>query len=123
MNHRLKNMSAAVLCSVSLVLAAGCANDAQTGSLAGAGIGALAGQAIGGNTGSTLIGAGAGAAAGYIVGNEMDKQRRRNNVTSCSVSLTVSVVETDGTMKTATDSPVVSPEHPYMEAALPPPFH
>jgi hypothetical protein len=52
----------------------GCATDAQTGSLAGAGIGALAGQAIGGDTGATLIGAGIGAAAGYMIGNEKDKQ-------------------------------------------------
>ena len=52
----------------------GC-NSGQIGAGAGAGIGALAGQAIGGNTSSTLIGAGAGAAAGYMVGNEMDKQK------------------------------------------------
>lgn len=52
----------------------GCETDAQTGSLLGAGIGAAAGQAIGGNTEGTLIGAGAGAVGGYIVGNERDKK-------------------------------------------------
>lgn len=39
----------------------------------GAGAGAIAGQAIGGNTEATLIGAGAGALLGYIIGNEIDK--------------------------------------------------
>ena len=39
--------------------------------------GALAGQAIGGNTKGTLIGAGIGALGGYIVGNEMDKKREK----------------------------------------------
>ena len=52
---------------------AGC-NNAQGGAAAGAGVGALAGQAIGRNTESTLIGAGVGAAAGYLIGNEADKQ-------------------------------------------------
>ena len=65
---------AAVFTSATLI-GGGCANDAQTGTLAGAGIGALAGQAIGGNTGATLIGAGAGAVGGYIIGNEMDKKK------------------------------------------------
>ncbi|MDG2201043.1 MAG: glycine zipper domain-containing protein [Phycisphaerales bacterium] len=68
-------------CAVSLLcgalLATGCRDDAQTGALVGAGGGALAGQAIGGNTKSTLIGAGAGAVAGYIIGNEMDKDKER----------------------------------------------
>lgn len=52
----------------------GC-NDAQAGSLFGAGAGALLGQAIGHNTTGTLIGAGAGALTGYIIGNEADKSR------------------------------------------------
>lgn len=55
----------------------GCQNDAQTGGLAGAGIGALAGQAIGGDTESTLIGAAVGGGAGYIIGNERDKAKAR----------------------------------------------
>ena len=52
----------------------GC-NDAQAGALLGAGIGALAGQAIGHDTEATLIGAAIGTGAGYILGNESDKQR------------------------------------------------
>jgi len=61
------------LCAL-LILAGGCATKGQTGALAGSGIGALAGQAIGGNTTATLIGAGVGAGVGYLVGNEKDKK-------------------------------------------------
>jgi outer membrane lipoprotein SlyB len=55
----------------------GCATEARTGGLAGAGIGALAGQAIGHDTESTLIGAAIGGAAGYIIGNERDKMKQQ----------------------------------------------
>jgi hypothetical protein len=44
------------------------------GGLGGAGLGALAGQLIGGDTQATLIGAAAGAGLGYIIGNEKDKK-------------------------------------------------
>lgn len=56
---------------------AGCDNSAKSGTLIGAGTGALAGQAIGHNTEGTLIGAGVGALGGYIIGNEMDKKREQ----------------------------------------------
>ena len=42
-------------------------------------LGALAGQALGHDTKSTLIGTGVGAAVGYGVGNEVDKNRTRTN--------------------------------------------
>ncbi len=48
-------------------------NKGISGLLLGAGGGALAGQAIGRNTESTLIGTAVGTVFGYIVGNEMDK--------------------------------------------------
>ena len=64
-----------VTVSLGLVFVAGCESDAQTGALIGAGIGALAGQAIGGDTEGTMIGAGVGAAGGYIIGNEQDKKK------------------------------------------------
>ena len=48
---------------VMLATVAGCKTSAQTGALGGAGIGALAGQAIGGSTEATLIGAAVGAGA------------------------------------------------------------
>ena len=54
---------------------AGCETQAQTNALVGGGLGAAAGQAIGGNTEGTLIGAGVGAGAGYIIGNEQDKAK------------------------------------------------
>jgi hypothetical protein len=56
---------------------AACESGRGTGTLAGAGIGALIGQAAGGNTQATLIGAGVGAAGGYIIGNEADRARAR----------------------------------------------
>ena len=52
----------------------GC-SDAQAGSLIGAGLGALAGQAIGGDTKATVIGTAVGAAGGYMIGNESDKSK------------------------------------------------
>jgi hypothetical protein len=64
--------SASVVLLLALVVA-GCESKGGTGALAGAGVGALIGQAAGGNTQATLIGAGIGAGVGYIVGNEMDK--------------------------------------------------
>jgi hypothetical protein len=65
-----KTMIASLLLSAVL---AGCASSQQeqragTGALIGAGAGALAGQAIGGNTRSTVIGAGTGAVLGAVVG-------------------------------------------------------
>ncbi|MBN1804430.1 MAG: glycine zipper 2TM domain-containing protein [Sedimentisphaerales bacterium] len=62
--------------SLGVVIVAGCESDAQTGALIGAGVGAIAGQAIGGDTEGTLIGAGVGAAGGYIIGNEQDKKKK-----------------------------------------------
>ena len=44
----------------------------EEGAAWGAGIGALAGQAIGGDTGATLIGAGAGALLGGAIGNDQE---------------------------------------------------
>jgi len=64
-----------VAVSLGLIFVAGCESDAQTGALIGAGVGAIAGQAIGGDTEGTLIGAGVGAAGGYMIGNEQDKKK------------------------------------------------
>ena len=64
-----------IVMSLGLAFVAGCESDAQTGALIGTGVGAIAGQAIGGDTEGTLIGAGAGAVGGYIIGNESDKKK------------------------------------------------
>jgi hypothetical protein len=67
--------AAAAVLGVSSFLT-GC-NDAQSGALIGAGIGALAGQAIGGDTEATVIGTAVGAGAGYVIGNESDKAKQQ----------------------------------------------
>jgi uncharacterized protein YcfJ len=61
---------------------AGCAATEQeqragTGALVGAGVGAVAGQAIGRNTRSTVVGAGAGALLGAVVGTASAPQGAR----------------------------------------------
>lgn len=75
--------SIGILCAMA-ILAAGCASldKAEVGGLGGAGVGALIGQAIGGNTAATLIGSGVGLGLGYIIGNEMDKSdaKKRKSV-------------------------------------------
>jgi outer membrane protein OmpA-like peptidoglycan-associated protein len=64
------------------LLVAGCANDgtgmSDTGkrTAIGAGLGALAGAAIGGNTKGALIGAGVGAAGGYIWSQHMEQKKQ-----------------------------------------------
>ncbi len=71
-SHRSLVCAAAVSATI---LLGGC-NDAQSGALLGAGIGALAGQAIGGDTEATVIGTAVGAGVGYAVGNESDKAKQ-----------------------------------------------
>ena len=104
---------------LSVLTLAGCANTAQTGGLAGGGIGALAGQAIGGDTESTLIGAGVGAVAGYILGNEVDKANQQNqqnrpqveedNGVTRSRTTTRRVLNPDGTI-TETGTEIIDSE-------------
>ena len=60
-----------------LFVVAGCETDAQNKALLGTAIGAGIGQAVGRDTQGTLIGAGVGAGAGYMLGNEQDKTRQR----------------------------------------------
>lgn len=59
------------------VLVSGCANmtETQRGAAIGAGVGALAGAAIGDSRESTAIGAGLGALGGYIWSNQMAQKK------------------------------------------------
>jgi osmotically inducible lipoprotein OsmB len=66
--------------STAMILMTGCVSTgSQTGdgALIGAAGGALVGQAIGHNTGSTLAGAAIGGLAGAAIGNNEEKKNRR----------------------------------------------
>jgi outer membrane lipoprotein SlyB len=67
MRRYTKKIAVFVLVMLPLAFSVGCDTQKKTNTLAGAGVGALAGQAIGGSTGSTLVGAGIGAAAGHLL--------------------------------------------------------
>jgi len=84
-----------------LTLVAGCEGDAQTGavlgSLAGAGIGQIAGR----DTESTLIGAAVGGTAGYMLGNEGDKkkaQAERAYLREQTEYVTVNITNSNGSV-------------------------
>ena len=64
----------AAVAATCFVLMSGCATQGGTGASVGTGIGALAGNLIGGNTEATLVGAAVGAGIGYLIGNERDKE-------------------------------------------------
>jgi len=83
-----------------LICLTGC-NKVEEGASWGAGIGALAGQAIGNNTESTLIGAGAGAIIGGMFGNDQ-QQGHYNSDGSYTQrrSQTRTVLNADGTYTT-----------------------
>ena len=53
-----------------------CVTKTGTGALGGGALGALAGQAIGGDTKSTLIGGAIGAAVGGAIGNQEDAKNQ-----------------------------------------------
>lgn len=74
-----RTLAVGSLLGLTAVAGVGCQSDAQWGGLIGAGLGALAGQAIGGDTTGTLIGTAVGAGAGYVIGNESDKSKARNS--------------------------------------------
>lgn len=63
--------------SALVLLVSGCANmsDAQRSSAIGAGVGALAGAALGDSSKSAVIGAGVGALGGYVWSTQMAKKK------------------------------------------------
>ncbi len=105
MRKNIVTIALAVLLVANTMFTCGCETKAQTGAAVGAGGGALAGQAIGRDTKSTLIGAGIGAAAGYIIGNQQDKKQTKAademntvtvNVTNSNGSVTPVKLKKDG---------------------------
>ncbi|MDY8110386.1 glycine zipper 2TM domain-containing protein [Fulvimarina sp. 2208YS6-2-32] len=75
----MKKMLAVAALTLSFA-AAGCTTEDRYtggGALAGGAVGALAGQAIGGNTESTLIGAAIGTAGGAVAGNVIGRSQTR----------------------------------------------
>ncbi|MDD3936490.1 OmpA family protein [Rhodoferax sp.] len=76
-NLKFRGRPALAALSATLVLLTGCANmsDAQRSSAIGAGLGALAGAAIGDSSKSAVIGAGVGALGGYIWSNQMAQKK------------------------------------------------
>lgn len=87
--------------SLGLAFVSGCESDAQTGALVGTGAGALAGQAIGGDTKGTLIGAAVGGGAGYMIGSERDKQKTKAEIESLRQEMnviTVNITNSNGSI-------------------------
>lgn len=67
----LVSMTLVILLST-LIPIAGCEKESQTGALTGAGVGAVAGQVIGGDTKGTMTGAAIGAGVGYVIGKSKE---------------------------------------------------
>ena len=68
--------------ALAIVLSTGCETDAQNTALLGTAVGAGVGALAGGDTEGALIGAAVGGGAGYVVGNESDKQKTRDEMAS-----------------------------------------
>lgn len=68
----MKKLTFAAFAAVLALGVAGCTST-QKGAAVGAGAGALIGQAVGGNTESTLIGAAAGGLAGALIGDAVGR--------------------------------------------------
>ena len=104
--HCITGVLAVYICAT-IMIVGGCQTRTQTGTLAGAGIGAMAGQLIGGDTKSTLIGAAIGTGAGYLIGNSQDKKAAKTHDMSQPTPLTgtkwkvVNLVKADAPAYTA----------------------
>jgi len=68
--------------ALGIALTTGCETDAQNTALLGTAVGAGVGALAGGDTEGTLIGAAVGGGAGYIIGNESDKKKTRDEMAS-----------------------------------------
>jgi outer membrane protein OmpA-like peptidoglycan-associated protein len=76
-NFATRSRTAILGLSAAALLVSGCANmtDEQRSAAIGAGLGALAGAAIGDSTTSAAVGAGVGALGGYIWSNQMAQKK------------------------------------------------
>ena len=95
----------AVVVSLGLAFVVGCESDAQTGALLGTGVGALAGQAIGGDTEATLIGAAVGGGAGYMIGSERDKKKTKAEIDALRQDMntvTINITNSNGSITPVT---------------------
>jgi uncharacterized protein YcfJ len=101
MNRKIVGLAVTALATTTLL---GCTKT-EEGASWGAGIGALAGQAIGGDTGGTLIGAGVGALVGGAIGNsqEQEAQQRQADGTTIRRTTTHETLDANGNViKTGT---------------------
>lgn len=92
-----------------LVFVAGCETEAQkgagVGALAGAGIGAVVGHQSGNTAGGALIGGAVGGGTGYILGNEGDKKRTNQEISSVREEMntvTVNITNSNGSTSQVT---------------------
>jgi hypothetical protein len=87
--------------SASSLFVVGCQSDAQTGTLIGTLAGAGIGQLAGGDTEGTLIGAAVGGVAGYMLGNEGDKKKAEAEMAALREEMntvTVNVTNSNGSI-------------------------
>ena len=100
----MKNLTTiSIMAALTLVLffIAGCQSDAQTGAMVGSVAGAGVGQLAGGDTEATLIGAAVGGGLGYIFGNEGDKQRADTKINAVRDEMnytTVNITNSNGSI-------------------------
>jgi uncharacterized protein YcfJ len=90
-----------VAVSLALAFVAGCESDAQTGAAVGTLAGAGIGQLAGGDTESTLIGAAVGGGAGYMIGNERDKKKTKAEMDSLRQEMntvTINITNSNGSI-------------------------
>ena len=85
-------MTVAVLTVFGVVFISGCQNDAMTGATIGTLAGAGVGQLAGGDTEATLIGAAVGAGAGYIFGNEREREKTQTQMQHMSAEMNTRLV-------------------------------
>ena len=84
-----------------LALVSGCESDAQTGAAIGTLAGAGIGQLAGGDTESTLIGAAVGGGGGYMIGSERDKKKTKAEIDSLRQEMstvTVNITNPNGSI-------------------------